>query len=264
MAPSQTQLAAERRTGFAEGEVRGFSRGLDWCAKSYGAFGKHLGAIESAVARAIADIKGQREIVEKEIQKSGQPGGKQTPVDAPKRGPAPPPVPRRPSPVPAGGDGSLTPARQKVLDAIAWAASLGKSAIPKDMVAILAGASPTSSSYANNLGALRSAGLIDYPGAGEVSLTTEGEAIAVAPAEAPTHEAILQKIAAMLPPAQIRILEATSEFYPDPLGKDELAARVGASPTSSSFANNLGRLRTLGFITYPNTGSVRAGESLFP
>lgn len=166
--------------------------------------------------------------------------------------------------MPAGGDGSLTPARQKVLDAIAWAASLGKSAIPKDMVAILAGASPTSSSYANNLGALRSAGLIDYPGAGEVSLTTEGEAIAVAPAEAPTHEAILQKIAAMLPPAQIRILEATSEFYPDPLGKDELAARVGASPTSSSFANNLGRLRTLGFITYPNTGSVRAGESLFP
>lgn len=264
MAPSQTQLAAERRMGVADGELRGFKRGLDWCASAYTVFGKHIGAIEAAVGRAIADIKAQREIVENEIKKSGQPAGKQTPVDAPKRGPAPQPAPRKPSSVPAGDDGNLTPAKQKILDAIAWAGSLGKSAIAKDTVAILAGASPTSSSYANNLGALRSAGLLDYPAPGELSLTVEGSAIAVPPAQAPDHRAVMQKIGAMLPPAQMRILEAAAEFYPDDLPKDELAARIGASSTSSSFANNLGRLRTLGFLTYPGPSRVRAGESLFP
>ncbi|MFT4117442.1 helicase HerA domain-containing protein [Bradyrhizobium sp.] len=264
MAPAVTQLADERRIGREEGEAAGFRRGLDWCSASYGVFGKHLGAIGIALERAIADTKGQREIVEKELQKSGQQTGKQTPVDAPKREPGASPVPRQPKPAPAGGDGNLSPAKQKVLDAIAWAASLGKPSIAKDMVAILAGASPTSSSYANNLGALRSAGLIDYPAPGEVGLTAKGDAVAVPPADAPTHDAIMQKIGAVLPPAQMRILAATAEHYPNHLGKDELAACVGASPTSSSFANNLGRLRTLGFITYPAAGSVRAGESLFP
>jgi hypothetical protein len=34
--------------------------------------------------------------------------------------------------------------------------------------------------------------------------------------------------------------------------------------TSSAFANNLGRLRTLGLIDYPRPGLVRADERLFP
>ena len=264
MAPSQTQLAAERRIGIADGEARGYRRGMEECAVAYNAFEKILHLIGAPIERAIEDTAKRRAIVADLIQKSGQPAGKQTPVDAPKRGPAPQSAPRKPSPVPAGGDGSLTPAKQKILDAIAWAGSFGKSAIAKDMVAILAGASPTSSSYANNLGGLRSAGYLDYPAPGELSLTTEGAAIAVPPADAPDHDAVMQKIRPMLPPAQMRILEAAAEAYPDFLPKDELAARIGASPTSSSFANNLGRLRTLGFLTYPAPSTVRAGESLFP
>lgn len=264
MAPSQTQLAAERKIGIDEGEARGFKRGLDWCAKAYGVFGKHLLSIETALDRALADVKGQAEIISQQIQKSGQQTVKHSTVGAPKREPAATPVPRKPSPASAGGDGSLSPAKQRILDAIAWAASLGKPAVPKDMVGILAGASPTSSAFANNLGALRSGGLINYPSGGLVALTPEGEATAVQPTGAPTHEAVMAKIGAMLPPAQMRILAAAAQAYPDELGKEELADRVGASASSSAFANNLGRLRTLGFITYPAARSVRAGESLFP
>ncbi|MCK1401999.1 DUF853 family protein [Bradyrhizobium sp. 4] len=250
--------------GLAEGEALGYRRGLNECAAAYGAFTKILAMIQAPIERAIADTEKRHGIVIEQITKSGLQTGKQTPVGAPKREPAASPAPRKPSPASAGGDGNVTPAKQRILDAIAWAASLGKPAVPKDMVGILAGASPTSSAFANNLGALRSFGLIDYPSGGMVALTPEGEATANSPAGAPTHEAVMEKIGAMLPPAQMRILAAAAEAFPDELGKEELAEKVGASATSSAFANNLGRLRTLGFITYPAAKSVRAGESLFP
>lgn len=248
----------------AAAEERGYRRGLQECAAAYGAFTSILGVIRAPLERAITETEKRHGIVIELLKKPGQQTGKQIPVDAPKREPGALPAPRAPKPAPAGGDGNVTPAKQRILDAIAWAASLGKPAVPKDMVGILAGASPTSSTFANNLGALRSAGLIDYPSGGLVALTPEGEATAVAPDGAPTHDAVMQKIGAMLPPAQMRILAVAAEAYPDELGKEELAGKVGASASSSTFANNLGRLRTLGFITYPAAKSVRAGESLFP
>lgn len=197
---------------------------------------------------------------------SGSPAGSQIPRGHPDaRKPARTASPASGKPLPAAsGDGSLTPAKQKILDAIAWAGSLGKPNVPKDMVAFLADASPTSSSYSNNLGSLRSAGLIDYPAGGEVALTDEGAALANPPDSAPTHEAVMDKISRKLAPAMLKIVQAAADVFPEDLAKDELAERIEASATSSSFSNNLGRLRTLGFITYPTSGRVRAGESLFP
>jgi hypothetical protein len=39
---------------------------------------------------------------------------------------------------------------------------------------------------------------------------------------------------------------------------------VGNSATSSGFANNLGALRSLGLIDYPQRGQVMATDLLFP
>lgn len=64
--------------------------------------------------------------------------------------------------------------------------------------------------------------------------------------------------------AQMRNLSAAANAFPYDVSKEELAEMVEASPMSSGYQNNLGRLRTLGFITYPTAGRVRAGESLFP
>lgn len=61
----------------------------------------------------------------------------------------------------------------------------------------------------------------------------------------------------------VRILEALIGAYPDPIERTELAERAGASPTSSAYANNLGRLRTLGLIDYPDRGHVVALPVLF-
>lgn len=160
--------------------------------------------------------------------------------------------------------GRRPPALQRILDAIAWAESLGMAQADRSMVAFLADASSRSSSYANNLSALRTAGLIDYPGDGAVCLTPAGRAEATAPSEALTHAAIMEKVNAKLAPACRRILVAVTKSYPKPIGRAIAADQAEASPTSSSFANNLSLLRTLGLITYPDRGSVRADDRLFP
>lgn len=224
--------------------------------------GERIGPLMTFLQEETKRAKAERFVAEMTFVPSGPPAANPS-AGATRREPAAAPVPRAPKPA-ADGDGNLTPAKQKILDAIAWAALLGKSNVPKDMVGFLAGASPTSSTFANNLGALRSAGLIDYPAGGEVVLTAEGAAIAVPPGDAPTHADIMAKIAVKLAPAQMRILSAAANAHPDDISKEDLAQMVEASATSSTFANNLGRLRTLGFITYPATGRVRAGESLFP
>lgn len=157
----------------------------------------------------------------------------------------------------------LPPAKQRILDAIAWMESLGIEAVDRSTLAFLADASPNSSAYANNLGGLRSATLIEYHTAG-IALTEKGRGKANQPEGTPTHEAIMGKIAAKLMPAQMRIVQAAAAAYPNNVTKEEMAAVVGASITSSAFANNLGRCRTLGLITYPSGGQVRADDRLFP
>ena len=268
MAPSQVELAGEYRRGMVDGESRGdqkgFARGIREAGAAYAAFGKHLGLIEAAVTAAIAQTRGRQAIVDEMIQKSGQPTVTANAVSAPKREtPSASPALRAPSPA-AGGDGSLTPAKQRILNAIAWMASLGNPEVAKDTVAFLADTTPNSSAFQNNLGAMRSAGLIEYPTGGNVKLTDAGAALAQAPADAPTHALIIQKIGEKIAPAQLRIVKVAAAAFPEDLDKDAIAEAVETTPSSSAFQNNLGRLRSLGFITYPSKGRVRASERLFP
>jgi hypothetical protein len=179
---------------------------------------------------------------------------------------APNPVPRQVgssfSPQPEA-DGELTPAKRRILVALRQLEAIGKPEADRDAVGWFAGASPTSSGYANNLGSLRSAGLIDYPGGGKVKLTEAGKDL-VPEMPAPSHEDVLALVRDKVSPAQYRLLEAAIAAYPDDIGSEELAEAAGASPTSSGFANNKGRLRSLGLIDYPSQGRVRAGDVLFP
>jgi hypothetical protein len=254
--------AAGYRRGAEEWHAKGFSEG--WIANG-AAFLKAVEGIGDKFARAVAEAKRQAALAVKNTQASESGSSAvQPPAPAPISAPAPVlPRARNPSPA-ASGDGRVTPKQQAILDAIAWMASLGSPEVDKGTVAFLADASPTSSAYANNLGAMRSAGLIDYPAGGMVALTAEGQQLATAPDGAPTHAAIMEKIARKLPPAQIRILRATAEAFPDDVDKNQLASSIGASASSSAYANNLGRLRTMGFIAYPSKGRVRASERLFP
>lgn len=174
-------------------------------------------------------------------------------------------TPPRPAPLPAEGSHAqgVTAPQQRILDALAWLESVGIDQADKVQLALLADASPRSSGYANNLGALRTAGLIYYPSGGQVGLTTAGRGASRMPARPPTTEDLHRTLQERLAAPQWRILQALIERYPEAVPKVALADLAGTSHNSSGYANNLGALRTLGFIDYPRPGHVVALPVLF-
>lgn len=156
---------------------------------------------------------------------------------------------------------ALPPRRIRILSAVRWAEEmLKKPAVPRRIVAWMADTSPASSGFEKDLGAMRTAGLIDYPEPGCVALTAAGRDLAPA-VDAPTDRKTLWKaIAAKLPPRQVELIDALFDGAAET--RDLLARKVGKSPRSSGFEKDLGRLRTLGLIDYPETGRVRLAELL--
>lgn len=179
-------------------------------------------------------------------------------------------VPRTRQAVPAKpdlrhlGSAGITLPQQRILDTIAQLEAFGVDAPNKIVVAVHAGVSPKSSGYANNLGALRTKGLIDYPSGGRVALTDAGKAIANTPEKAPTLADLHASWLAMVTRPQAAILAPLIACYPGSVDRDQLAAFADVSAASSGYANNLGFLRTMGAIDYPERGKVRAAAILFP
>lgn len=157
----------------------------------------------------------------------------------------------------------LTWPQQRLLDAMASLETLGLEVAPKATLAAFAGVKPTSGGFFNNLGRLRAMGLIGYPAGGQVALTDAGRAAAATPPPA-TLEDLHDHWLDVVTAPQARILRELINAYPDAVEKDALAERVGVSPTSGGYFNNLGRLRTLGAIEYPAPGTARAADILFP
>jgi len=202
-------------------------------------------------------------------------------LPAPRRGGAPTPAKRQeqapissgrpsraadPPSAPAGDpvhSTSVTGPQQRILDALAWLQSVRVDQAKKTQLALLSKQSPRSSAYGNNLGALRTAGLIQYPGPGLVALTDAGAAKAVTPPATPTNEDLWYALREGVSAPQWRILEELIRIYPEAIDKETLAERTNQSPTSSAYGNNLGALRSLGFIDYPNPGWVVALPVLF-
>ena len=184
---------------------------------------------------------------------------------APISAPPQPSLARSPGPAPfSNQEGALSRPQQRILDVLAAFEPLGISQVHKNMVAVHACASPTSGGYFNNLGRLRSLGLVDYPQPSYVSLTPGGRE-AAGPVEPITGVAELHESwCRILPRAQSAILRALIEMYPEAVQKDDLAVQLGVSPTSGGYFNNLGRLRTLGAIEYPGRGMVKAADILWP
>jgi hypothetical protein len=167
-------------------------------------------------------------------------------------------APRRPDTAPSEG---MTRAKQRILDALAMGQSMGRSKLSKLWVAMFAGASPKSSAFSNNLGSLRSAGLIEYVD-GDVQLTADGETRVVRGPKVSIEEAH-RFLLEQLEPARRRIMETLLNHRGDPMDRNELASQVSASPTSSAFSNNLGSLRSLKMLDYTSDRKVFACADLF-
>ena len=62
-----------------------------------------------------------------------------------------------------------------------------------------------------------------------------------------------------------RVLRPVIEAYPGQVEGEDLAVMAGYSDaTNGAYKNNRSRLRTLGLVTYPRDGVVRAADILFP
>lgn len=191
-----------------------------------------------------------------------QPKAKRAPVRARPTATTPTPTRKGTGAAAAPERNGIPPARRRILDALAWLESIGLATADRSQLAFLSDASPKSSAYGNNLGAMRTEGLLEYPGRGRVMLTDDGRALADTTDVPTTAEELQDQVRRKLPPAKWRILEVLLEVYPDAVERADLAARAGASPTSSAYGNNLGALRTLGLLDYPDRGYVVAAPVL--
>jgi len=176
------------------------------------------------------------------------------------------PVARRGSPSAAGG--ATLPrggAEQRVLDALAELEDLGVRRPERPQVALLAGyTNLASKGLVNAMGALRTAGLIDYPEAGRVSLTDTGRAQAASWGTPRTVQEVQDRIVSLLGGASARILAPLISSYPKPVAREEVANAAGyGNLASKGFVNAIGRLRSLGFIDYPSSGMIVAKPVLF-
>jgi hypothetical protein len=215
-----------------------------------------------ALGRASETTRGRSHLATSDETRAPTP-----PARAPRLAPTPQREQRRLESAPparAAGDLNVSQPQQRILDALAALEAIGLVDAHKTQLALFAQASPKSSSYSNNLGHLNNQlGLIRYPSPGRVALTAEGRAIADA-SGAPTSTSELHDfVYSLVGGAKARLLEQLVAAYPAALNKQQLADAAGASPTSSSFSNNLGQLRSLGLIDYPQPGLIVALPVLF-
>lgn len=155
------------------------------------------------------------------------------------------------------------PAR-RILAALAWFEAIGITTPSATAVAFMSEYSGENGAFNNQRGRLRSAGFVVYPSDGLVQLTDEGRAHAEMPDVPPTGEALRAAVLAKLEGPMQRVLTPVLEAYPGAVTAADLAPLSGYSDENGAFNNNRGRLRTLGLVTYPNKGSVRAADILFP
>lgn len=164
--------------------------------------------------------------------------------------------------VPASTAGMTRPKRY-IIEAIASFAASGITAPRRANVAVAADQSPRSSGYTNNLSALRTEGLVEYPGPSSVALTDAGRAMAhgKSPMDLFSLHSAWQ---AKLTTPQWRILVALIDEYPDDISRELVAHKAGQSPKSSGYTNNLSALRSLGLVDYPSPGTAVATDLICP
>lgn len=175
--------------------------------------------------------------------------------------PAPAPRTRAPS-APRRPIEGVSRSQQKIMESLAMLESMGIQQPSRTQLALWAEVSPTSGGYFNNLGALRTAGLIDYPSGGTVELTAAGRDRAPTP-EPMSLDEMQEALCARVGASKAAILRALISIYPKSITRDKLAEKIDVSATSGGYFNNLGALRTLGVIEYPSPGHVVALPVLF-
>lgn len=184
-----------------------------------------------------------------------------SPPPPPARRPLSVPAPRAPIAAPADQDQRLGGPERRILESLAWLASIGIHEADTTTCAFLAGYK-VGGAFNNARGRLRSFGHVDYPTSGTMALTERGRAAAPAITAPLTTKELQEHVMARLDGPQRRILTPLIAAYPESMTTAELAAAAGYE-VGGAFNNARGRLRSIGLVDYPTTGTVRAEDRLF-
>lgn len=175
----------------------------------------------------------------------------------------------RPERIPANSqiresvNSDLKPVQQKIVNIIAALDRFGISPATRETVAIHAGYASGGGAYNNLLSSLRSGGFIDYVSGG-LALTESGRLASNPKAYIPESCNLTAFWLDKVGNSKAKILRVLIETYPRPLSRADLAEEVDEAAGGGAFANKLSALKTLGLITYPVQGQVRASDLLFP
>lgn len=221
--------------------------------KILGDLGKAAGPIMEALKNGLAEVRGNRDAVSKAVKAIAfSPSAAQETRPVPRAVPSGPPrTASRAKPVTPIGDGELSRSQTRVLQSIAMWRSLGHETPTRDMVAAVAGYSPTSGGFNNLLGSLVAGGLVAYPRPGQVTLLADGVPVL-------SRSEGADMLVATLSPSQKKIVSAL--LGAGVRSREEVGADTGYSQTSGGFNNLLGSLRSLGIIDYPQKGYVAMND----
>lgn len=223
-------------------------------------------AVKSDAART-DDTQGARAAFEraKAAAPANRPPSGSQMADRHPAGPAPLP---KPAPNYARGDapqaeGSLKPALQRCIDAIAWWSKVGKEPIERARAAVVAGYSPRASTFGVYVAELAGLGLVDTRIPGKLSLTADGITAANWPT-ATTREDLYQMAAGLLKPQERRAFDAIYAAFPKAIRRDDVARKIGLSPTASTAGVYISAVAGYGIIETADRGEVIAADWLFP
>ncbi len=146
----------------------------------------------------------------------------------------------------------LTQPQRKVLNAVGFWRAIGHEAPTREQVAAVAGYSPSSGGFNNLIGGLKTAGHLDIPQPGRVSLA-DGAYF-----EDMTADQARTKMRAVLSNPQLKLVDAALGL--DQISRDDLGAATEYSPSSGGFNNLIGSLSTLGIFMKPAPGYVAVSD----
>jgi hypothetical protein len=166
---------------------------------------------------------------------------------------------------PIVGDGTLTGPERKILTAIAELEVLGLYPADKQQVGLMAHyTNVRSGGFSEPLGRLISMGYVESPQAGQLTITAGGRALVTVEDAPATPREMQTRVMAKLSGPEQKLLGVLIAEYPSPMTKEDLGARCNyTNIRSGGFSEPLGRLSTLGLVSSPSRGVVKAAPALF-
>ncbi len=155
----------------------------------------------------------------------------------------------------------LTNALQRALDAVMWWHRAGFAEIPRARAAIVAGLSPTASTFGVYTSKLIALSLVEVGEVqGTIRLTPKGRALASPAPDADNR--LIDKAADLLSPQPRKLLYLVGAHWPGRVTRDALADLMELSRTASTLGVYISSCSKLGFVDTSDRGFVKAADWL--